>query len=64
MVPSSGHGSGTESGAVKVRVRSHFCSNGILITALQETLGLKVESRKDNIDILVVDHAERTPTAN
>jgi uncharacterized protein (TIGR03435 family) len=37
---------------------------GILITALQEQLGLKVESRKDRIDTLVVDHAERTPTEN
>ena len=36
----------------------------ILVTALQETLGLKVESRKDGVDILIVDHAERTPTEN
>jgi uncharacterized protein (TIGR03435 family) len=37
---------------------------GILITALQETLGLKVESRKDTVDIVIVDHVERAPTAN
>jgi uncharacterized protein (TIGR03435 family) len=37
---------------------------GMLITALQEQLGLKVESRKELIDTLVVDHAEKTPTGN
>jgi uncharacterized protein (TIGR03435 family) len=37
---------------------------GVLITALQEQLGLKVEARKDRIDTLVVDHAEKTPTVN
>jgi len=34
-----------------------------LFTALQEQLGLKVESTKNSIDILVVDHADR-PTEN
>jgi uncharacterized protein (TIGR03435 family) len=37
---------------------------GIMITALQEQLGIKVESRKDSVDMLVVDHAEKTPTEN
>jgi uncharacterized protein (TIGR03435 family) len=36
----------------------------MMITALQEQMGLKVESRKDQIDILVVDHAEKTPVEN
>ena len=37
---------------------------GIMITALQEQMGLKVEGRKDLVDTLIVDHAERKPAVN
>ena len=37
---------------------------GIMVTALQEQLGIKVESRKDTVDMLIVDHAEKIPTEN
>ncbi len=36
----------------------------MMITALQDQLGLKLESRKDAVEILVVDHAEKTPSDN
>ncbi len=36
----------------------------VMITALQEQMGLKVEGRKQGIDVLVVDHAEKTPSEN
>jgi len=32
--------------------------------ALQDQLGLKIESRKENVEVLVVDSAARIPTAN
>jgi uncharacterized protein (TIGR03435 family) len=37
---------------------------GIMITALNEKLGLKLESKKAPIEILVIDHMEKTPTEN
>ena len=37
---------------------------GILFTGLQELLGLKLESRKESVDVLAIDHAEKMPTEN
>lgn len=37
---------------------------GIAIAAVQSELGLKLESRKSNLEVLVVDHAEKAPTEN
>ena len=35
-----------------------------LFATLQEQLGLKLDSKKVTIPIVVVDHAEKTPTGN
>jgi len=35
-----------------------------LFTALRESLGLRLEARKTQTEVLVVDHIERVPTAN
>jgi uncharacterized protein (TIGR03435 family) len=37
---------------------------GILFTGLQDLLGLKLESRKESVDVLVIDHAEKSATEN
>lgn len=41
-----------------------FDMMSILFTGLQDLLGLKLESRKQSVDVLVIDHAEKTPTEN
>ncbi|HUA63268.1 MAG TPA: TIGR03435 family protein [Verrucomicrobiae bacterium] len=35
-----------------------------LIVAVQEQLGLKLERKKGLVDVVVIDHVERTPSAN
>jgi uncharacterized protein (TIGR03435 family) len=37
---------------------------GLLFTGLQDLLGLKLEPRKTSVEVLVIDHVEKTPTAN
>jgi uncharacterized protein (TIGR03435 family) len=35
-----------------------------LFHAIRESLGLKLEPRKEPVGVLVVDHVERVPTGN
>ena len=39
-------------------------AGGIIAAAVKEQLGLKVDSRKSTVDVLVVDRIEKTPTEN
>jgi uncharacterized protein (TIGR03435 family) len=34
------------------------------VTAVRDQLGLKLESKKGPVDLLVIDHIEKSPTAN
>jgi uncharacterized protein (TIGR03435 family) len=36
----------------------------ILFNALQAQLGVRLEPRRNAVDVLIVDHAEKTPTEN
>jgi uncharacterized protein (TIGR03435 family) len=38
-------------------------TTGIIIAAMQGELGLKLESRKESVDVMVIDHVEK-PSAN
>lgn len=55
-----------ESGASKgdVAMVADTPSGPTIPVAVEEQLGLKLETRKAPLEILVVDHAERLPTAN
>src|SRR5215471_9174312 len=39
-------------------------SGPTIYVAIQEQLGLKLESKKVPIDVIVIDHIERTPAEN
>jgi uncharacterized protein (TIGR03435 family) len=35
-----------------------------MISALREQLGLNLDSRKESVEVLVIDHAEKSPSGN
>jgi len=39
-------------------------AHAIIAAAMQKELGLKVESKKVPVEVIVVDHAEKTPAEN
>jgi uncharacterized protein (TIGR03435 family) len=50
-------------GGEKVMNVAYDNANGILIAAMQGELGLKLESRKETVEVLMIDHIEK-PSAN
>jgi uncharacterized protein (TIGR03435 family) len=68
--PPGGGGQGNDRGspALESSVPNVFVPDGetpmTLFGAVQTQLGLKLEAKKGNVDIIVVDHMERTPTDN
>jgi uncharacterized protein (TIGR03435 family) len=55
-------GPGAESGKSPADAASEPSGTSIFATIQQ--LGLKLESRKSPLDMIVIDHAEKTPTEN
>ena len=58
--PAPGEGGGNPAEAP----RDSNDSGPTISTALQEQLGLKLESRREPVDLLVVESVEKVPTKN
>jgi len=52
-----------EDGAARARPQE-TSSGPTIFAAIQEQLGLKMEAKKNPVEILVIDHAEKVPTEN
>jgi len=59
-----GHDGGAESSGDDDAVPGQANFAAGLFGALQSQLGVKLESKKGSVEMLVVDHAERVPTGN
>ena len=61
--PGAGGNRGGDAGGPREAVASDPSGSGSIMASIQ-SLGLKLEPRKLPLDLLVVDHIEKTPTAN
>jgi uncharacterized protein (TIGR03435 family) len=57
----AGPGAGGDGGGANIPDGNEAAN---LATAIQEQLGLKLEPKKGPVDLLVIDHVEKTPTEN
>jgi uncharacterized protein (TIGR03435 family) len=55
---------GGDAGPGKIAVRGDPSDAPNIFTAVQEQLGLKLDKKKGPLDLLIVDHAGKTPTEN
>jgi uncharacterized protein (TIGR03435 family) len=64
FAPEGGHGMMGGGPGPGPSVETNDQAGPNLITAVQEQLGLKLEAKKGQVDLLVIDRAEKTPTEN
>jgi uncharacterized protein (TIGR03435 family) len=66
FAPEGGHGlmGGPAPGAGAGGGETNDQAGPNLVTAVQEQLGLKLEAKKGQVDLLVIDRAEKSPTEN
>jgi uncharacterized protein (TIGR03435 family) len=50
--------------SAKYRFGMHFEPGQDIIAPLEENFGLKLQAKKDPVEVLVIDHAEKSPTEN
>jgi len=62
--PGGPEGGPRPEGAPRPEIHDESADAPSIFTALQDKLGLKLDSRKAPVDILIIDHAEKVPTEN
>ena len=62
--PPVGGGGGMVGGGGEMHMPEGGADASPLPVALQEQLGLKLDSKKGPVDLIVIDHVEKTATEN